>query len=435
MKKITFAAGLLFFAASTLVAQDLKKARTAFTLAQFPKAGPEKLEEAKAEVDKLMADPKSQGLASTLVLKSEVYGAIAGKEALAAKYPTANAEAFDALKKYLALEPDGKTLKDDNYAGLNEIYKSFFSQGVKEYNAKNWEAAFDKWKQVVEVSDIMIAKKWSTVSFDTTAYLYAGVTAQNAKKEADAVKYYSALASLKIPGNDYLAVYDYVTKYHLNNKNSAEFTKYVGLAKEVYPKNDLWSELEFSYNTRNNELPEIEKNFLSKDAASQLTANNYFDYGNFFVNDKRIRDMEGAKKTEYTRKAAQAFTKAYQLDSSNLLAIYNTGVTYYAIWETDADAARAIKGVTPEIKAKRSQADKVADASADKSIEWLEKAFTALSNKKDRSNVERSSLNKSVDLLFGLYNYKRDRARGVNVKDYDKYDAKMKTYDSLHGKF
>jgi hypothetical protein len=148
-----------------------------------------------------------------------------------------------------------------------------------------------------------------------------------------------------------------------------------------------------------------------------------------------VKEIEESKRGDYTRKSAYAFSRAYETDTTNLLAAYNTGVTYFALWEVQADAARQIKGTTADIKAKRAQADKAALAAADKAIEWLEKAYVSLAAKKDRSGLEKGSLNKAIDLLYNVYNYKRDMSRGVNPKDYDRYDAKMKLYDSLHGKF
>jgi hypothetical protein len=435
MKKVTIAIAVLLMTGAVVQAQDLKKVRTAYNFTLLPNSGAAKLEDAKTEIDKVIADPKLNNTAEAWLFKAMIYGKLAGDEALSAKYAAANTQALAALRKYLELDPEAKKIREENFGGLNETYRSFFSLGVKEYKANNWVKAHDYFRQLVDLSDLMVAKKWTTTAFDTTAYLYAGVTAQNAKMEDDAVKYYSTLADRKIAGPDYEGVYDYVSRYYMKKKNQEKFNQYITLSREAYPKLTVWNDLQFNYLTTNYELPELVKYFDEQDAAKKLTSMEYFDYGNFFVNDKKVKDLEEAKRGDYTRKSAYAFAKSYELDTTNLLAAYNTGVTYFALYEAQADAARQIKGVTPEIKAKRSQADKFADASADKAIEWLERAYTSLAAKKERSNLERGSLNKSIDLLYNAYNYKRDRSRGVNPKDYDKYDAKMKLYDSLHGKY
>jgi hypothetical protein len=224
-------------------------------------------------------------------------------------------------------------------------------------------------------------------------------------------------------------------KYYLNSNNQAEFTKYLALAKEAYPKNTLWNDLAFANTTDNSAVEDVVKKFETEDAAKSLSATNYLDYGDYFINNKKIKDLEPAKRSEFTNKAYYSFAKAAELDTANGIASYNAGVAAYTMFEDASDTRVKIKGTTPDIKAKQSAADKVADAAADKSIQSLEKSFATLSSKATRSNIERNCLSKSTDLLYNLYEYKKNRARGTNPKDYDKYDAKSKYYDGLHGKF
>ncbi len=427
MKKIAIGFLLLFFITSGIKAQDYKKVRTAFLL--------KKLEDAKTELDKVSADPKSAGNAETYLLKAEVLGSIAGDPALKDKYPGADVEAYEALKKYLELEPTEAKLKADNYAGINTIYGSMFSAGVKNYNEKNWDSAYSKFKQVAELGDLFTQRKWSNSAFDTTSYLYAGVTAQNAKKNEEAAKYYGKLAELKINSPDYESIYDFLTKYYLNNKDEANFQKYLALAKETFPKNSLWNDLEFA-NMSDNLAPDaMLKKFNDADAAKTISGSNYLDYGDYFINNKKIKDLDAPKRAEYTNKAAYAFSRAYEMDTTNALASYNAGVAAYTLFEEASDSARQIKGVTADIKTKRAAADKKVDAAADKSIEWLERSFNSLAAKTTRTNTEKNVVGKAGDLLYNLYAYKRDRSKVLNPKDYDKFDAKGKYYDSMHGKF
>lgn len=427
---------LLLGGVTAVRAQDFKKVRTSLVLAQIKGAGDQKLEDVKTELDKALADPKAQSSAEGYLLKTEIYGAIAANPTLKAKYPTADVEAFQALKKYLELEPAETKLKEDHYAGVNGIYSSLFADGVKSYNTKSWDSAYNKFKDVAELGDMFTTRKWSTSAFDTTSYLYAGVTAQNAKKGEEAVKYYGRIAEKKIVGPDYEGIYDYLVKYYLNNNNQEEFKKYLAIAKEAYPKNPNWNDLEYANSTNNSSPEDMAKKFETADAAKTLTSANYLDYGDYFINNKKIKDLtDPAKKNEYLNRAYYSFARAADLDTANGIANYNAGVAAYSMFEDAREARIKIKGTTADIKAKQGQADKVTDGAADKSIASLEKCFATLSSKSSRSNIERSCLSKSTDLLYNLYEYKKDRARGNSPKDYDKYDAKSKLYDGLHGKF
>lgn len=436
MKRITVGLLLLIASATAVKAQDYKKVREALVLAQVPGSGGQgKLEEAKAQLDKVLADPNASGKAETYLLQTEVLGTIAGNEALKAKYPTADMEALQALKKYLALDPTEAKIKEDRYAGVNSAYGSLFSSGVKYYNQKSWDSAFAKFKDVVELGDILTARKWTTSTFDTTSYLYAGVTAQNAKKSEDAAKYYGKIADLKIKGKDYEGIYDYLTKYYLNNNNQAQFKKYLALAKEAYPANTAWNDLEFANTTDNAPLEDMVKKFSDADAAKSIDTKGYLDYGDYFINNKKIKELDPSQRAQYTNKAFYAFSKAADLDTANGITSYNAGIASYTLFEDASDSARKIKGVTAAVKSKRASADKAADSAANNSIVWLEKSFNTLSAKTTRTNVEKNVVGKTTDLLYNLYTYNRERTKALNPKNYDKYDAKVKYYDSMHGKF
>ena len=72
MKKITIGLLLLMLTNVTVFAQDLKKVRTVLTLS-FISGGDAKLEEAKVEIDKAQADPKSLGKVEYYLLKTEIW--------------------------------------------------------------------------------------------------------------------------------------------------------------------------------------------------------------------------------------------------------------------------------------------------------------------------------------------------------------------------
>ena len=421
MKKIAIAFTALFLAGGMVKAQDVKKVKIAYTL--------NKIEDAKGEIDKLASDAKFNTNADAVLLKTMIYGRIAGDAALSAKYPNATDEAFTSLKKYLQLDPEAKKIKDEGYVGLNEIYRSFFSEGVKEYNNKNWDKAFNQFKQLIEISDIMISRKWSTASFDTTGYLYAGITAQNSKKEDEAVKYYSQIADRKVKGADYQHIYVFLPSYYSTKKDEANFNKYIALGKEVYPEKTFWNDMAFEFTSNNLSLADLVKRYDEEDAAKKLTATQYFDYGNLFIGDKRVKELDGAEKSKYLQRSFTAFTKASELDPANALAAYNAGVTQYSLWEEAVDAARNIKGTTADVKAKRAAADKGVDAVADKTIEWLEKAYSKLEAKTEKEKVEVSSQKNAARFLTNLYMYRRDRSKG-NDALYDKFDKKFKFYDT-----
>lgn len=437
MKKIMIAFMIVLLASSAANSQDFKKVKDALLIAQIPKAGDDKLENAKLEFDKLLTNPKATNKVETFLLKAEIYGLIAGKENLKPKYAGADITALEALKKYLEMEPNEEKLKEDGYTGVNGIYTSFFNDGVAQYQQKNWEASFVKFKAAAEMGDIFVARKWSNSAFDTVSYLYAGASAQNAQKNDEAINYYSKIAEKKIVGPDYESLYDYLAKYFYNNKNQEEFKKYLSLAKAAYPTNPTWADLEFANMTETVTPDEMLKKFNDPETGKTATSLNYFDFGDFFINNKKVKELDSAQRIPYTNAAATAFAKSFDMDTTNAVAAYNSGISFYNLFEDAIDTAKKIIGSGQEIKLKKEQANKIVEIQADKSIMMLEKAFASLAAKSNRTSTEKNVLSKATDILFNLYDHKKEKSKGTNanVNDYDKYEAKAKYYDGLHGKF
>ena len=93
---------------------------------------PANLPKAKAEIDKIMADPKNQGKVEGWLWKSRVYAEIYFTESLQSTYPDAGNIAFESFKKYESLEPSYKQLGEvASWRPLDLIYVTGFNQGRK----------------------------------------------------------------------------------------------------------------------------------------------------------------------------------------------------------------------------------------------------------------------------------------------------------------
>ncbi len=439
-------------------AQDLKKVEIAYKI--------NKMEDAKTEVDKAIADPKQQGKPDAMYWKAKVYAAIYKDPKLRDKYPTAMKDADDASRKYLEMDPSLAVLKANGAEGFFDMYATAYASGVKFFNDKKWDDAASNFKVAVDYSDLIFKNKWTKtdIPFDTTSILYLGYSYQNASKHDEAAKYYGRLADAKVAGDNFIDLYKYLVNHYMLAKNEAQFKKYIALGKELYPKN-AWDEFEIEYMDQNLSLTQKAELYDKDDAAGTMSELQYLQFGDIFVGAKskeKNPGLDSAKIAMYTMKAADAFKKAYAKNPKNGVAAYNVGVIYYNIYlehdDTYAANIRAMQALNadrpvekdPKKKAAadaklKEQLDPIKKANADlekplmdnldMSLDWLEKAYNALKDKTPKIAVEKNVINKSVDFLANLYAYKRDRLRGKDAKAYDAYDAKYKEYDGLHGKF
>lgn len=434
--------------------QDFTKVRNTALLKRF--------EDAKTEIDKLMADPKAQAKAETWYWKAAIYAELA-KEPLSAKYPNAWKEADQAYKKYMEMDPTFAIVKANGADGFFTMYSTAYAAAIKEYNAKKWDEAANLFETANSYMGTIVKNKWTNmnIAFDTTAILYAAYAYTNAQKMDLAAKNYVILADSKIGGDTYQDMYKFLVLYYTNQKNEAMFKKYLATARELYPK-EAWDEFEIDYMDKNMSLDEKVAVYDREDAAGTLNEMKYLQFGDVFVKAKNGDKLDSTKQAMFANKAADAFKKAYAKNPKNAIAAFNVGVMYYNMYveyddryaaniramqalnadrpvEKDpkkkAAADAALKAKVDPIRAQNTALEKPLMDNLDLSIEWLEKSYSILKDKPTRDKTEKSVINKDVDFLANLYAYKRDRARGKDTKAYDTYDAKYKEFDALHSKF
>ena len=444
-------AGLCFF----VKAQDFTKVKNASIIGH--------VEDAKTEIDKLASDPKALAKPDYWIWKSKIYAGLYKDDKFRAKYPGSETIAGEAFTKYMALDPSMKVAKD--FGGQDaafDLYSTSFNQGIRTFNAKNWDSSFYFFKYSVEYSDIIFQNKWSTtaMAFDTTSILYAGYSAQNAKKLDVAYHYYARLVDNKIPGDSYIDIYRFILVTNSDKKDSAGFFKYYPIAQEVYPKEN-WFEYEIDFISKYYNLAGKTALYDREDAAGTLTALKYLHFGDMFVNlSKEDKEgMDSTKLASYQAKGRDAFKKAFQKDGSNAIAAFNAGVIHYNDFNIYDDRVRAFikslqdinakkpaekdpkkkaaveakfKELTDPVKKEIAAVDVPMQASVDSSILWLEKSFNLLKDKHPKASYEKSSYTKSIDFLANLYQYKRDRLRGKDPKGFDALDVKFKFYDGMH---
>ncbi|TAJ57219.1 MAG: hypothetical protein EPO58_06525 [Chitinophagaceae bacterium] len=437
-------------------AQDLNKVQTAYLI--------NKMEDAKTEIDKVMADPKQNTKPSAMYWKAKVYAAVYKDANLRAKYPAALATADEAFKKYTDADPAFALVKEKGAEGFFDMYATSYANGVKLFNDKKWEDAASNFKYAVEYSDFIFKNKWSnaSIAFDTTSILYLAYAYQNASKLDDAAKYYSRLADAKVSTDMYIDIYKFLANHYTVSKNEELFKKYLALGRELYPKY-AWDEFEIDYMDQNMNLAEKTALYDKDDAAGTLSEVKYLQFADIFVNaHNKDKSMDSATERMYSLKAVDAYKKAYGKNAQNAIAAFNVGVVYYNLFGSYDDAyaqnIRTMQGINadkpvekdPKKKAAaeaalKAKLDPIRKANADiekplndnlnMSLEWLEKAYFILKDKATRTNTEKSVINKAVDFLANLYAYKRDKVRGKDLKAFDAFEAKYKEFDALHGKY
>src|ERR1700712_3605915 len=130
MKKILvmslfIASALGSLAQSTTKAKDLLKSK--------------KVQEAKTEIDKVVASEKGAKDPEAWFTKARIYNEIAMDSTQKSGSMEARGEAFEAIKKYTQLD-DKKMLSStiENHKTMIDIYQGYFKTGAAFYNSSNF---------------------------------------------------------------------------------------------------------------------------------------------------------------------------------------------------------------------------------------------------------------------------------------------------------
>jgi hypothetical protein len=435
-------------------AQDFNKVKTSVLINQY--------DAAKADYDKVIAKkPTAATTAEGHYWKAKIYSGLAKDP----KNTTALSEVKKAIDEYITADASNNyaIAKENGSEPFFDLYLSNFKNGVAAFNEKNWKAAATEFDQAVKYSDIIFTQGWATSKqkFDTTSLLYAGFANQNANNVDQTMVYYKRVVDANIKTQDVQDVYKYILLHYVNTKDKANFDAFLKLTEAAYPEEN-WFDYKSEYIDKNYTLSEKIKLYDEQVASNNISEIECLMFGDAFIAGKS--ETETSENNDlYIAKAADAYKKAYSLNSKNFTAAFNAGIAYYnqytALDEKVSDNIRALQKLNAEkpaapkdpkkklafdaafkaqvdsIKKLNSSYDAPIKANVDAAIEWIEKAFSAVKDKEKLERVEKNVAGRSVDFLATLYQYKRDKVRGKDQKAYDALDAKFNQFDQLHDKY
>jgi hypothetical protein len=439
MKKTAFLITMLsvaFFAG----AQNYKDISDKLLLKQY--------KQAKEELDKRWTNAKFVSKPDAFILKTAIYAALSTDTTNAqAEQLLADAEAAFATYRQMDA-PKMELMSDLVYKeGPVNLYSSLFAKGYKEYRASNWPKAFETFKRVVDISDLLAEMK-VLGSFDTTSVLLAGYTAENSGQRDEAFKYYSRLADAKVggDGNEFLYRFLMIRSYEKND--IASFEKYKTMGKQHYPSSEYFDYdqtdfavgLSTSFDAKVKALEDV----LAKDP-NNYKANLTMAQIIFDTLHPKADGVPPAKTDELEAKLVSALNKAGAAKPDDEL-IYLVLGDHYIDKADKADEARKAhvedmkkrtKPGTQPSKAdvdKRDALDKQYGEAFDKAREPYEKAASILAQKKEKDKLtasQQQQYKKVAGYLGDIYNFKKVQAKG-NAADIAKYTAESKKWNDLY---
>ncbi|MFI5156965.1 MAG: hypothetical protein ACHQEM_12305 [Chitinophagales bacterium] len=423
MKRL-FLSLLLALPLSGLFAQSLDKAK------EDLKAN--KLMDAKADIDKLLTDPKNQKVPEMWYVKSKIYSAIGGNDQLRAQVPDALDQSFEAMKKYISI--DDKLLlllMQEQYKPMTDIYSGYFQAGAASYNAGKYSEALTEFQGAMGALSFMSQKGWVKNAMDTTSTLYAGISAEKANKRDEAVIYYSKIVDsgiTKIGGNDMLDIYKWVADYYIQKKDDRNTAKYLALGEKTYPNDVFWYETELDIARKSGNKDTL---FARYDAiTAKFPTNQVFFYNYGLELYQYATDSSSGKKPPNSdalvKKGMDNLAKALAIKPDYSQAALTLGQILYNEGVDLQQQSKAIKGTKPDDVKKRTDLRAQSMKKFDEALPYFEKIDQNLGTKGKLHQDEKKILKDSYDIMITIYEVK-----GAKDK-VDVYTNKFNNVDKDH---
>ncbi len=441
MKKHLFLLVTVSLSALALHAQNYAPIKNLLAINQYAKA--------KEDFDKSMNNEKFASKAEAYILKATIYGALSMADEHKGQ-PSGNqlaAEADAAFKKYREMDPSMALMTDLIYQnGPLNLYSSYYTSGYADYAAKKWQAGYDKLKNAVYYSDLLLQNKILGGPIDTNVLILAGVTAEQSGNKQDAAVYYGRLADNKVTGDGFESVYRFLVSYSFEKKDMAAFEKYKAIGAELYPKSDYFSydKVDFAVGLADNfndKLKAIEE-VLAKDPdnykANQVLGEVIYDTLN--PRDEAAVPPDNAEELE--KKMLDAFTRAATAKPDMELPFLYIGDHYInkAVKVNDARSAHVkdmqartkpgTKASAEDIK-KRDELDKKYGDAMEMAREPYEKAAKIFAARAELDIRDKAQYKKAVSYLSDIFAYKKVQAKGKPA-DEAKYAAEVKKWNEVY---
>ena len=411
--------GTFFLGAIYTQAQDLDNIKKMIILQQFEKVKP--------DLDSYLSNEKNAAKAEGWYYKAYVYQSLGRVETKTVAERKALLEgAFDAIKKYTALDPKASLTAEETNGTVFNMYYAFDDLGIKSYNNKNTEESYDLFKKALEVHDYVTKnnltgyKGFKFSALDTSMVWNLAILANELKKKDDGLIYYKQIADADLHEDKYATAYEALILKYKAEKNAELFNKYVSAAKKHYPVDKAYwegHEIDFAIKGLENEA------LINKfEELTNTMPDNYYVFYNYGVElDRFINSAESKGKdiAAYKKKTEDAFRKAISLNSSIEANLQLASIYYSRSFDAKEQSAR-IKGTKPaEIKLKNDLLTTGKEA-LNSCVPYAEAAVKLLAALKEYKFSDKENYKLALEILS---NAAKQNGNAVKAAEYDKQKA------------
>jgi tetratricopeptide (TPR) repeat protein len=299
MKKYTLTLLMCVAVVATVLGQNknVRKAESALDKGE--------LAEAKEWIDPAINDEKTKDDGKTWFIYGQVYQAIAEDSTNSVQAETPYETALNAYAKAQELEKEGSVYYTFADQQIQSVWAMNINKGAEMYSAQDYEKA-------IELFDI--AKM--AVPEDTTAYIYAGISAQQSGDLLTAAENYTYLMDeLDYQSEDFYNSLIYI--YLVDQKDTDKALEYLRKAQDAFPENSDFLKREINVLINQEDYEGAERKLTKAIEAEE--DNQILYYNRAFLYEQMDRDED----------AIENYKKAIELDSDYFDANFNLAAYYF----------------------------------------------------------------------------------------------------------
>ena len=263
------------------------------------------LAEAKSQIDPALEDEKTKDDSRTWLLYGQIYQAIGDDSTNTVQVDQPYEKAMQGYSKVMELEKEGSNDYTLAEQMKEQVWANAVNKGATLYSNQSYEEA---------ISYFDIAKMAKPQ--DTTAYIYAGISAQQAGNLDDAADNYAYLVdTLDYVSKDFYNSLIYI--YLVEQKDSEKALTYLQKAQEVFPEDPEFLKQEITVLINDQEYDKAEKQLTKAIETEPDNAILYYNRGYLY------------EQMDQGEQAVENYQKATELDPSYFDATFNLAAYYY----------------------------------------------------------------------------------------------------------
>ena len=263
------------------------------------------LAEAKSLIDPALNDEQTKDEADTWLLYGQIYQAIGDDSTGSVQAEQPYQEAMKGYSKAMALTDEGDSEYDMATQMTEQLWANSVNKGAKLYSDKDY-------KNAITYFDVAKMAKPQ----DTTAYIYAGISAQQDGQLADAAENYAFLVdSLDYKSKDFYNSLIYI--YLVEQKDSDKALNYLQKAQEVFPEDPEFLKQEITVLINNEQYDKAEQQLTKAIESEPDNAILYYNRGYLY-------EQMGSGE-----QAVENYQQAAEIDPQYFDATFNLAAYYY----------------------------------------------------------------------------------------------------------